>query len=48
MAANCYYPTKNKVWVKKDNSDFDVTMGSFDGAVVCELVGLYFQDMLRK
>ena len=32
---------KNEVWVKKDNPDFDVTMGSFDGAEVCELVGLY-------
>ena len=27
---------------KKDgNKDFDVTMGSFDGAKICELVGLY-------
>ena len=28
-----------RVWVKKDNSDFDVTMGSYDGAEVC-VVGL--------
>ena len=48
MTANCYYPTKNEVWVKKGNSDFDVTIGSFDGAVVRELVGLYFLDMQRK
>ena len=27
-------------WAKK-SSDFDVTMGSFDGTQVCELVGLY-------
>ena len=32
---------KTSVWVKKDNPDFDVTMGSYDGAEVCELVGLY-------
>ena len=32
---------KTNVWVKKDNTDFDVTMGSYDGADVCELVGLY-------
>ena len=25
---------------------FDVTMGSFDGAEVCELVGLYLQNKL--
>jgi len=29
------------VWVKKNNPKFDVTMGSFDGAEVYELVGLY-------
>ena len=29
-------------WVKKGDSGlFDVTMGSYDGAEVCELVGLY-------
>ena len=22
---------KNEVWVEKDNPDFDITMGSFDG-----------------
>ena len=32
---------KNKPWVKRDNNNmFDVTMGSNDGAEVCELVGL--------
>ena len=30
-----------KAWSKKDGSLFDVTMGSFDGAEVCELVGLF-------
>ena len=30
------------VWVKSDgNSLFDVTMGKFDSAEVCELVGFY-------
>ena len=28
-------------WIKKDNSSFDVTMGSYDRAEVCELVGLF-------
>ena len=28
-------------WIKKGNHMFDVTMGSFDGAEVCELVGLF-------
>ena len=28
-------------WVKKGNQLFDVTMGSYDGAEICELVGLF-------
>ena len=31
---------------KGDNKDFDVTMDSFDGAKVCELVGLYILHTL--
>ena len=30
------------IWIKKgDNPYFDVTMGSYDGAEICRLVGLY-------
>ena len=39
---------KNKALVKKENPDFDATMGSSDGAEVCELVGLYPLDILKK
>ena len=39
---------KTSVWVKKDNSDFDVTLGNYDGAEVCELVGLYLLDLLTN
>ena len=39
---------KNDVWVKKYNLHFDVTMGSCDGAEVCELVGHYILDILTK
>ena len=35
-------------WIKKNGSDFDVTMGSFDGAEVCELVGLYLLHLLAQ
>mgnify|MGYP006903939448 CR=1 FL=1 len=38
---------KQEPWVKKDNSNFDVTMGSFDGAEVCDLVGLYILHKLE-
>ena len=33
--------------VKKTNSIFDVTMGSFDGAETCELIGLYILSQLK-
>ena len=41
---------KGKLWTKKDgsNSLFDVTMGSFDGAEICELVGLFILNHLGK
>ena len=36
-------------WVKKDTTEhFDVTEGSFDGAEVCELVGLYLLSKLTN
>ena len=36
-------------WVKKDTRiEFDVTMGSYDGAEVCKIVGLFMLDMLSK
>ena len=38
----------NNVWCKRGNTDlFDVTMGSHDGAKVCELVGLLILDKLQ-
>ena len=32
-------------WIKKNDDLFDVTMGAYDGAEVCEMVGLY---LLKK
>ena len=40
---------KDTPWKKKGNETlFDVTMGSFDGAEVCELVGLYILNTLSN
>ena len=40
---------KNSPWSKNDSANtFDVTMGSFDGAEVCELVGLYILSILNN
>ena len=40
--------SKDEIWIKKDNSSFDVTMGSFDGAEICEIVGLYLLNKLSN
>ena len=41
--------SKDGTWVKKKGNDlFDVTMTSFDGAKICELVGLYLLNKLSK
>ena len=39
---------KTDAWVKKDSPDFDVIIGSYDGAELCELVRLYILDILTK
>ena len=36
-------------WVKKDTSvEFNVTMGSYNGVEVCEIVGIFIIDIMRK
>ena len=38
-----------KPWIKKDSDSlFDVTIGSYDGAELCELVGLFILNNLEK
>ena len=37
-----------KPWEKTRNSEFDVTQGSFDGAEICELVGLFLLSLLQN
>ena len=39
---------KNKPWTERGNSNFDVTMGSFDRAETCELVDLYVLSQLNE
>ena len=36
------------IWIKKDEFDFDVAMDSYDGAEICELIGLYVLHLLKK
>ena len=39
--------SNNSAWSKKDGNLFDVSMGSFDGAEVCELVGLFILHQMK-
>ena len=36
-----------EAWNKRNGNLFDVTMGSYDGAEVCELVGLYLLYQMK-
>ena len=38
----------SECWVKKSGKLFDVTMGAYDGAEVCEIVGLYLLSKIHK
>jgi hypothetical protein len=39
---------QDKTWVKRNNETmFDVTMSSYDGAEICELVGLFILSKLE-
>ena len=39
----------DEAWKKKDtDTTFDVTMGSYDGADLCELIGIYIQSLLTN
>ena len=40
--------SEGQPWTKKGEENFDVPMGSFDGAEVCELVGLHLLHLLRE
>ena len=40
--------TKDETWIKRDGGLFDVTMGAYDGAEVCELVGCFILTQLAE
>ena len=38
---------QDSTWVKKEgDEDFNIPMGCYDGAEICELVGIYIQNKL--
>ena len=40
--------SKNQPWVKKENQNCNISMGSYDGAEICELCDLYLLSLLVK
>ena len=35
-------------WVKKGEGNFDVSMGAYDGAEICELIDIFMLSLLSK
>ena len=48
VARRSFLFINDQPWVKKENSTFDMTMGSFDGAEVAEFVGLFLLHKLSS
>ena len=47
QAAQTFLFSENEFWIKKSGT-FDVTMGGYHGAEICELVGVYLLSQLSK
>ena len=37
-----------EAWVKKEGGSFDVTMGTYNGAKVCDFIGIYMLYLIEK
>ena len=46
QAANSFLFSDNQEWIKKEGGTFDVTMGGYHGAEICDLVGLFLLSQL--
>ena len=47
-ARKVFLVSKGEFWVKKNNPEFDVTMGGYDSAEVCDIVGLFLLSKLEE
>ena len=47
-ARKCLPFNKQQIWIKKESGLFDVTMGAYDGAEVCEIVGIFILYQLSR
>ena len=46
QAANSFLFSNNQAWIKRNGGTFDITMGGYHGAEVCDLVGLFLLSQL--
>ena len=47
QSRKCFLYKDGSPWSKKSNSEFDITMGAYDGAECCEIVGLFMISELK-
>ena len=47
QATNSFLCSDGKTWIKKQGGTFDITMGGFHGAEICDLIGLFILSKLR-
>ena len=48
QASKTFLYSKGEPWVKKGETNFDISMGAFHGAQACEIVGLFILSKLMK
>jgi hypothetical protein len=48
QAAKSFLCSQGNVWVKKEGENFDVTMGGFHGAKICEVVGMFLLSQILE
>ena len=48
QATNSFLCSNGEIWVKKHGGIFDITMGGFHGAEICDLIGLFILSKLKE
>ena len=47
QATNSFLCSDGETWIKKQGNTFDITMGGYHGAEVCDICGLFILSQLR-
>ena len=47
QASESFLYNEGKPWVKKGDINFDISMGAYHGAQLCEIVGLFLLAQLK-